>query len=334
MQLIEFVAGETDGGERLDRALQTRLPDLSRTALQKLIDEGAATVDGKPARSGQKLRAGEAVRCEITRAAEPESAPEPEAIPLDIVYEDEHVLAINKPRGLVVHPAPGHRTGTLVNAVLGHTGGDLPSDEDEAAALRPGIVHRLDKDTSGLMVVARSEAAMRSLQAQIGARTVERRYLALVWGNPRFESATVDAPIGRHPTDRKRMAVHAENSTHTHRDARTDLTVLERFNGLTLLEARLHTGRTHQIRVHCAYIRLPVVGDATYGSRQGGEARLDSTAREAVTALEGQALHAYRLAFDHPSSGERMTLMAPPPSDFQRVLTALGSRVAGELAGS
>ncbi len=330
MQLIEFTAGDEDTGGRLDRALQSRLPQLSRTALQKLIDEGAATVNGKPARSGQKLRAGEIVRCGVTTPPPSESAPEAENIPLDIVYEDEHVLVINKPRGLVVHPAPGHRTGTLVNAVLGHTAGELPTDDDEVNANRPGIVHRLDKDTSGLMVVARSDAAMRSLQAQIAARTVERRYLAMVWGGPRFESATVDAPIGRHPTDRKRMAVHAESSPHTHRDARTDLAVLERFNGLTLLEARLHTGRTHQIRVHCAYIRLPVVGDLTYGPRQGGEVRLELGVREAVKALEGQALHAYRLAFDHPISGERLTFQAPPPADFQRLLSALSSSWTGD----
>jgi 23S rRNA pseudouridine1911/1915/1917 synthase len=325
MQQIELVAGERECGERLDRALQSHLPDLSRTALQKLIDEGAATVNGKPARSGQRLRAGDIVRCEVTPPPPPASAPEVEAIPLDIVYEDQDVLVVNKPRGLVVHPAPGHRSGTLVNAVLGHTGGELPSENEEAAVFRHGIVHRLDKDTSGLMVVARSEPAMRSLQAQIAARSVERRYLALVWGNPRFESATVDAPIGRHPTDRKRMSVHAESSPHTHREARTDLTVLERFNGLTLLEARLHTGRTHQIRVHGAYIRLPIVGDETYGPRTPADTRLEPEIRDAVRGLEGQALHAHRLAFDHPATRERMTFQAAPPPDLRRVLNALGS---------
>jgi 23S rRNA pseudouridine1911/1915/1917 synthase len=248
---------------------------------------------------------------------------EPEARPQDVVYEDEHLLVIDKPKGLVVHPAPGHAGGTLVNAVLAHAGEDLTGI---GGVERPGIVHRLDKDTSGLMVVAKTEPAYHSLQAQIAERTAERRYVAVVHGSARFERAAVDAPIGRHPTDRKKMGVIRPGSSHTHREARTDLRVLERFPGFTFLEARLQTGRTHQIRVHCAYIHLPVVGDATYGPKNPTRSpHLDPAVRAAMQALDGQALHAYRLSFDHPVTGERLQFLSPPSADLRRLLDALGS---------
>ncbi|HEU4752931.1 MAG TPA: RluA family pseudouridine synthase, partial [Armatimonadota bacterium] len=242
----------------------------------------------------------------------------------DIVFEDEHLIVLDKPKGLVVHPAPGHAGGTLVNAVLAHAGEDLTGI---GGVERPGIVHRLDKDTSGLMVVAKTEIAYHSLQQQIAERTAERRYVALVHGSARFERAAVDAPIGRHPTDRKKMAVIRPGSSHTHREARTDLRVLERFPGFTFLEARLQTGRTHQIRVHCAYIHLPVVGDATYGPRNPTRGvPLEPEVRTAIQRLQGQALHAYRLSFDHPVSGRRLQFLSQPSPDFQRLLQALGSR--------
>lgn len=314
---------ETQAGERLDRALQAELPDLSRTAVQRLIEGGGARVGGKSARAGYKLRPGDVVEWDA-----PSPEPEPttlaaEEIPLDVVFEDADILVLDKPVGLVVHPAPGHATGTLVNAVLAHAGDDLTGI---GGVERPGLVHRLDKDTSGLMVVAKTELAYQSLQAQIAARTVERRYLALVRGGPRWGTATVDAPIGRHPTDRKRMAVIPPGSERTHREAQTDLTVLERFPGFTLLEARLHTGRTHQIRVHCAYIRLPVVGDATYGPNLAErEPGISLEVRAALAGLKGQALHAYRLAFDHPRTGERAAFLRLPRLDFAAALAALGA---------
>ena len=310
-------------GERLDRALQVELPELSRTAIQRLIEGGGARVGGKPTRAGYKLRPGDLVEWD-TPPTEAEPTPlAAEEIPLDVVFEDADVLVLDKPVGLVVHPAPGHATGTLVNAVLAHAGDDLTGI---GGVERPGLVHRLDKDTSGLMVVAKTEPAYQSLQAQIAARTVERRYLALVRGSPRWGTATVDAPIGRHPTDRKRMAVIPPGSERTHREAQTDLTVLERFPGFTLLEARLHTGRTHQIRVHCAYIRLPVVGDATYGPNLSErEPGISTEVRKALASLKGQALHAYRLAFDHPRTGERLEFVRPPRPDFAAALTALGA---------
>ena len=313
-----------EAGDRLDRAIQAVLPELSRTAVQRLIDNGNVRVGGKTVRSGYTLRSGDTVEWEVPPAAPPPDVLQPEAIPLDVVYEDADLLVIEKPKGLVVHPAPGHQSGTLVNAVLAHAGEDLTGI---GGVERPGIVHRLDKDTSGLMVVAKTEVAYQSLQGQIQSRTAERRYVALVRGAPRFERATVEASIGRHPGDRKRMAVIPENSAHTHRSARTDLRVLERFPGFTLLEARLHTGRTHQIRVHCAHIRLPVVGDETYGrSKLERGSAVPQAVREGVDHLDGQALHAYRLAFDHPVTGERLRFLSSPSPDLQRLLDALGSQ--------
>jgi 23S rRNA pseudouridine1911/1915/1917 synthase len=324
-ELSFSVADQT--GERLDRALQAALPALSRTAVQRLIAGGHATVDGRVERPAYRLQAGETVRWRVPKA-EPVTDLQAEAIPLDVVFEDADLLVINKPRGLVVHPAPGHESGTLVNAVLAHAGDDFTGI---GGVERPGIVHRLDKDTSGLMVVAKTERAYQSLQQQIAERTAERRYVAVVRGSPRFERASVDAPIGRHPTDRKKMAVIRPGSSHTHREAQTDLRVVERFTGFALLEARLQTGRTHQIRVHCAYIHLPVVGDPLYGPRNvEKDPHLEPEVRAAVRGLEGQALHAYRLALDHPAGGQQMQFLSEPPDDFRRLLDALGGVWAPE----
>ena len=313
---------EDEAGERLDRVIQAAVPDCTRTTAQRLIDDGRVKIDGKAARPGYKVRRGEHVTWEIPEPGPP-SGIEAEAIPLDVRFEDPDLIVLNKPRGLVVHPAPGHGSGTLVNAVLAHAGEELSGI---GGVERPGIVHRLDKDTSGLMVVAKSERAYQSLQTQIADRTAERRYLVLVAGTPRFERASVDAPIGRHPVDRRKMGVIRPGSERTHREAQTELRVLERFAGLTLLEARLQTGRTHQIRVHCAYIKLPVVGDELYGARNlERDSHLSAEVRAAIGGLEGQALHAYRLAFDHPVTGDRLGWVCEPPPDFRRLLEALES---------
>jgi 23S rRNA pseudouridine1911/1915/1917 synthase len=325
--MIEFTV-EAEAGERLDRALGPRLPELTRSAIQRLIEEGHVRVNGAPARAGQKLRAGE--RVSVTVPPPEPSALEPEAIPLDIRFEDEHLLVINKPKGLVVHPAPGNRSGTLVNAVLAHAGEEILSVGGED---RPGIVHRLDKDTSGLMVVAKTDAAQHDLQRQIQERTAERRYLAVVRGAPKFERAVVDAPLGRHPVDRKRMAVIRPGAHPPGRPAQTRLRVLERIPGFALLEAKLETGRTHQIRVHCAYIGHPVIGDPIYGTAAASlrDGRVPAEVRAAVEALHGQALHAYALSFDHPETGERLEFRVPPPEEIRDLLRALGSRFAEEI---
>jgi 23S rRNA pseudouridine1911/1915/1917 synthase len=222
-------------------------------------------------------------------------------------------LVIDKPRGMVVHPAPGSEHGTLVNAVLAHAD-DLSGIGGEE---RPGIVHRLDKDTGGLIMVAKNDATHRNLQAQIQAKTAERRYLAVVWGVPGFQTATIDAPIGRHPVDRKKMAVLTD-TRYTARPAVTELTVQERYGGVfTLVEAKLQTGRTHQIRVHCAYIQHPIVGDPLYGGVRKVPGSISAARRagieQAIEALDGQALHAYSLAFDHPRTGEGLTFTVPLP---------------------
>ena len=315
---LAFTA-EAEAGGRLDRVLVERLPDLTRSAIQRLIDEGHVRVDGQRVKSGHKLRPGERVSVVVPPVRPTDLTPEP--IPLDVVFEDADLLVINKPKGLVVHPAPGHASGTLVHAVLAHAGEELSGIGGEE---RPGIVHRLDRDTSGLILVAKTDLAHESLQRQIGARTVERRYLALVRGSPKFERAEVDAAIGRHPVDRKRMAVLPATVQPPPRPALTELKILERFPGFALLEARLQTGRTHQIRVHCAYIGHPVVGDPVYGPRLR-DPQIPLSLRRAIEALEGQALHAYSLAFDHPRTGERLTFTTPPPADTQALLAALGS---------
>lgn len=310
------------GGQRLDRVLQEQLPELSRTVVQRLIEGRHVRVNGKHERAGYKVHRGETVDWETPPAEPAPDHLQAENIPLDVVFEDEELLVINKPKGLVVHPAPGHATGTLVNAVLAHAGDDLSGI---GGVERPGIVHRLDKDTSGLMVVAKTDRAYHSLQHQISERTAERRYVVIVRGSPRFERAEVDAPIGRHPLDRKRMAVIPPGSDQTYRLARTEIRTLERYSGFALLEARLQTGRTHQIRVHCGYIHLPVVGDELYGPRHPErDPNVPPDVRAALLGLQGQALHAYRLGFDHPVTGERLSFFTAPPADFLAVQHAFG----------
>jgi 23S rRNA pseudouridine1911/1915/1917 synthase len=318
-----FTIEAAQAGQRLDVFLVGALGDATRAEAQRLLDlPEAVLVNGRREKANYRVRAGDGITVERPSPQPTELKPEP--IPLTVVYEDADVLVIDKPRGMVVHPAPGAEHGTLVNAVLAHAD-DLSGIGGE---LRPGIVHRLDKDTGGLLMVAKNDAAHQALQAQIQARTAQRRYQALVWGSPDFTQATVDAPIGRHPTDRKKMAVITAPHL-TARPAQTELTVLERFAGtFTLLEARLQTGRTHQIRVHSAYIHHPVVGDPLYGGLRKIPANAFPAPRraaleQAIAALGGQALHAYALAFDHPRTGARLSFTVPLPPPMQRLLDLL-----------
>lgn len=314
-------------GQRLDVFVTAALGSASRAEAQRLIEmagteaEGVR-VNGKPEKSNYRLRVGDVITIE---PPQPKTARiEAESIPLEIVYEDTDVLVINKARGMVVHPAPGAMQGTLVNAVLGYAT-DLSGIGGEQ---RPGIVHRLDKDTGGLIMVAKNDLAHRDLQAQIQARTAKRRYQALVWGVPAFERATIDAPIGRHPSDRKKMAVLTD-ARHTARTAQTELQRLETFaSAFAFLEATLRTGRTHQIRVHCAYIHHPIVGDPLYGGlRKLGADVFPSSVRAQLEAdianLGGQALHAYALSFSQPRTGVRLDFQVPLPSTMQILLDHL-----------
>lgn len=312
-----------DAGERLDRVLSARFPEVSRAVLQRLVREGAVAVDGAPARASHRLRGGEEVA--VTLPPSTPSTLEPEDLPLDIVYEDRDLLVINKPSGMVVHPTVGTSSGTLVNAVLAHCAGELSRLAGED---RPGIVHRLDKDTSGLIMVAKTDRAHAVLAAQIKARTASRVYRGVLWGVPRFLRALIDAPIGRHPTHRQKRAVSHEPGA---RPAATELTVLEALGFCSLVEARLRTGRTHQIRVHCSHIGHPVLGDPLYGGlRQPPPEVLRTSDQRAhwhrlVEALGGQALHASDLEFDHPTTGERLSFHTDPPPPFLEVLDFLQS---------
>ncbi|HHV57031.1 MAG TPA: RluA family pseudouridine synthase [Firmicutes bacterium] len=291
-----------EAGTRLDVFLAAAGLGLSRSQAQRLIAEDRVTVNGQTAKASLRLTAGMEVRA-VVPPPHP-LAVEAEPLPLNIVYEDEHLIVLDKPAGVVVHPAPGHAGGTLVNALLAHCG---PGLKGIGGVLRPGIVHRLDKDTSGLLVVAKSEAAQRGLSSAIKVHEVERAYLCLAFGVLAPDVSTVDAPIGRHPVQRKKMAVVEHNG----RPARTHLYVRERFSRYTFLEARLETGRTHQIRVHLAFIGHPVVGDPVYGRRQGN------------LGLKRQFLHAARLSFVHPVNGKELAFTSPLPSDLAAVLAAL-----------
>lgn len=296
-----FVVDHKEAGIRLDVWLTRHLPGVSRTRIQTLIEQGLILVEGKTAKANYKVRPGDTVTGEIPPPRRLEAKPEP--LPLDIVYEDKDIIVVNKPQGMVVHPAPGNERGTLVNALLYHCG-DLSGIN---GILRPGIVHRLDKDTSGLLVAAKNDDAHRSLVVQIKARQVKRLYLALVHGEVKESSGRIEAPIGRHPVDRQRMAVTLKNS----RPAVTYYRVLERFPGFTLLQVQLETGRTHQIRVHMAYLGHPVVGDPKYGPRKQ------------AFGVPGQLLHAGQLGFFHPRTKDYLEFTAPPPEAFCRVLALL-----------
>ncbi len=298
---------------RIDAFLASNT-ELSRSKLQKLIKDGAVERNGKPCKSNTEVKTGDVIRLFVPQETG-EMLPEPEDIPLDIVYEDADLAVINKPKGMVVHPAPGNPNGTLVNALLfrfqslSGTGG-----------VRPGIVHRIDRLTSGLLVVAKNDYAHEALAKQFALHTAHREYLCIVHGNLKEDSGTIDAPIGRHKTDRKRMAV-----TEDGRHAVTHWRVLERFGSETLLDVQLETGRTHQIRVHMAYIKHPILGDEVYGSAAP------------KLGLNGQALHGYRLTFAHPRTGEIMRFTALLPDDFKTALIRLNGCVpqsVSDLLGS
>jgi len=291
-------------GARLDRWLSERLTDLSRARLQSLIRGGLVRVDGAASKAAHRLRGGERVEIEVPPPADETLTPEP--VPLSIVYEDPHVLVVDKPAGMVVHPGAGRSGGTLAAAILAHA----PTTAGVGGPRRPGIVHRLDKDTSGLLVVAKTPQAYDDLVEQLAARTVTRRYLAVVHGRVRTNEAVVDAPIGRHPTDRVKMAIRPAGRG---KRAVTRYRVLERFADFTLLEVRLETGRTHQIRVHLASLGHPVVGDSVYGKPR----------TRSPIPLDGYALHATGLAFVHPAFRKVIECAAPIPARIESLLLHL-----------
>ena len=293
------------GGERLDAYLARCVEGLTRSAAQRLLEEGRVTAGGRPLKKSGKTASGTPIAVELP---EPEPVDiRPQNIPLDVVYEDDDVIVVNKPVGLVVHPAPGHPDGTLVNALLYHCGASLSGIN---GALRPGIVHRIDRDTSGLIIAAKNDRAHLALAEQLQDHSLARVYEAVAVGGFWEDEGTVDAPIGRHPADRKKMAVEPRNG----RPAVTHWQVLNRYPGYTHIQCRLETGRTHQIRVHMAYLGHPLLGDTVYGSKKP------------VPGLAGQCLHARRLRFRHPGTGEWMELECPLPDWFQSVLDRLEGR--------
>ena len=286
-------------GERADAFLARAVPGLTRSAAQRLLEEGAVTLSGRPVKKNYKTTPGDVLEVVL-----PEPEPVdllPQDIPLDVVYEDGDVIVVNKPVGMVVHPAPGHPDGTLVNALLHHCGQSLSGINGE---LRPGIVHRIDRDTSGLIIAAKNDRAHLALAAQLQDHSLARVYEAVAVGNLREDAGTVDAPIGRHPVDRKKMAIDHRNG----RPAVTHWSVLGRYPGYTHVECRLETGRTHQIRVHLASIGHPLLGDVVYGSKKPWP------------GLAGQCLHARKLRFVHPTTGKLVELECPLPDWFEKVL--------------
>ena len=304
MEIRTLQALPEDAGERLDAFLARRLEDMTRSAAARLCQEGQVISGGKLLAKNTRLTGGEIIQVTLPDPEAVEAAPQD--IPLDVVYEDADVIVVNKPKGLVVHPAPGHPDGTLVNALLHHCGDSLSGIGGE---LRPGIVHRIDRDTSGLIIAAKSDYAHQKLSAQLQDHTLARTYACIVVGNLRQDSGTVDAPIGRSPADRKKMAVVPDG-----RRAVTHWEVVTRYGSHTLVRCRLETGRTHQIRVHMAYIGHPILGDTVYG------------AKKAVPGLQGQCLHAEALRFLHPRTGEMVELHCPLPESFLRQLEKLEAR--------
>ena len=302
MDYFTFAAEKEDVGTRIDVFLAENMEDLSRSGVQKLIDEGMITLNGGKTKANYKLREKDVIDVTVPEVKEVEILPED--IPLDILYEDEDVIVVNKPQGMVVHPAPGHTSGTLVNALMFHCGDDLSGINGEK---RPGIVHRIDKDTSGVLMIAKNDMAHQSLAAQLAEHSITRKYNAVVYNGFNEDEGTVNKPIGRNPQDRKKMAVTEKHSRH----AVTHYRVIERMEKFTLIEAQLETGRTHQIRVHMTYIGHPLLGDPVYGPKKQ------------PVSLEGQALHARVLGFIHPRTGEYMEFEAPLPPHFEALLERL-----------
>jgi len=303
-EILQVTAEES--GERIDALLARILPELSRSAVQRLLEEGRVSLSGKPVKKNYRAAAGEQFLLELPQAAQ-ETELVPQNIPLDVVFEDRDVIVVNKPRGMVVHPAPGHPDGTLVNALLYRCGDSLSGIGGEK---RPGIVHRIDMDTSGLLIVAKNDFAHQALSEQLADRSLSRVYEAVVRGRLREDAGTVNKPIGRHPADRKRMAIVPGG-----RPAVTHWEVLARYPGYTHIRCRLETGRTHQIRVHLASLGHPLLGDETYG------------APSPEKGLEGQCLHARELKFIHPRTGEQIHLETPLPEYFLDVLSRLGQKI-------
>ncbi len=293
-------------GERVDVFLSRSIENMTRSAAAKLLEEGAVLLQGKPVKKNYKMSVGDQLEVTLPEPEPVEAVPQ--NIPLDVVYEDEDVIVVNKPVGMVVHPAAGHPDGTLVNALLYHCGKSLSGINGQ---LRPGIVHRIDRDTSGLIISAKNDMAHQKLADQLQDHSLYREYEAICVGNLKEDSGTVNAPIGRHHTDRKKMAIDAKNG----REAVTHWTVLARYPGVTHIQCRLETGRTHQIRVHMASTGHPLLGDVVYGSKKP------------YPGLAGQCLHARKLSFVHPRTGERMTVECPLPDWFEQVLTKLGRMV-------
>lgn len=305
MNELTYIVEQEDAGARLDKYVSEKEAELSRSRVQTMIEEGNVFVNGAPAKANYKVKVGEKVTLFVEDDRELEV--EAEDLPLDICYEDHDVIVINKPKGMVVHPANGNQTGTLVNALLFHCK-DLSGIN---GVLRPGIVHRIDKDTTGLLIVAKNDIAHTSLSKQLQTKSVNRLYYALVHGVIPHDFGTIDAPIGRDVNDRQKMAITANNS----KDARTHFKVIERFKEYTLVECRLETGRTHQIRVHMQYIGHPVVGDEKYSYRK-------------TMKVGGQLLHAHQLTFVHPRTNEQLTVDAPLPKLFEDVLEELREKEA------
>lgn len=302
MEWQSLTVGAEDAGKRMDKYLAEQFPECTRSYLQKLLKDGNVRISGKPVKASAKTVVGACIELVIPEPVEAEILPE--AIALDILYEDSDVILINKPKGMVVHPAAGHTTGTLVNALMYHCQGNLSGIN---GILRPGIVHRIDKDTTGVLVVCKNDKTHNELARQLKEHSITRRYRAIVCGNIKEEEGTVDAPLGRHPRERKKMAIVKTGG----KRAVTHYRVLERFGSYTYIECQLETGRTHQIRVHMASLGHPLLGDEVYGRTKS------------PFHTEGQTLHAMTLGFVHPTTGEYMEFTAPLPEYFDRILKKL-----------
>ena len=299
----EYFTVENQEGERIDRYLSEEMEDRSRSYIQKLIKDQYVIVNQKPVKANYRLSLGDMVEITLPEAKEPDIIPE--NIPLDILYEDQDIIIVNKPKQMVVHPAPGHYSGTLVNALMYHCGQELSGIN---GTMRPGIVHRIDMDTTGSLIVCKNDMAHQSLSEQLKIHSIKRVYVAIVHGNIKEDNGTVNAPIGRHPTERKKMSIHTKNG----RNAITHYKVLERFGEYTYIQCALETGRTHQIRVHLASIGHPLVGDQVYGPRKCP-----------FPKLQGQTLHAKTLGIIHPRTGEYLEINAPLPDYFIELLDRL-----------
>lgn len=302
MDEFTYEIGVENTGERIDKFLSGELSELSRSYIQKLLKEGMVTLNGKALKANYRLQEKNEIEIRIPPALEPDILPED--IPLDILYEDSDVLVVNKPKGMVVHPGAGHYSGTLVNALLYHCGNSLSGIN---GVMRPGIVHRIDRDTTGSLLVCKNDLAHRAIAEQLKVHSITRKYRAIVYGNLKEDGDTIDAPIGRHPVERKKMAINYKNG----KEAVTHYRVLERFRGYTYIECQLETGRTHQIRVHLSSLHHPLLGDSLYGPKEN------------PFHLEGQTLHAMILGFHHPTTNEYMEFSAPLPEYFEKLLKKL-----------